>query len=517
MFPALMMVRKIIILFTFCKAFRHCWNPNTFRYTGTVSTTRSGVKCQNWYNNYPHRVSRYHVPKNPFNNFCRNPDKDENGPWCYTTDPQIQAEYCDVPKCRPPSSISSQSRRPSSINIETLCNCWSPKQAYAGHISVTSSGRSCQKWSSNFPHRTKYRPLNTNHNNCRNPDHDSNGPWCYTTDPAKRYEFCNIKQCVAGRCDPIIEITTKRTTTRPNIRSTATSRAERLSNTPTNGDQCIVEQSNNANCGISARPYLFTEKENPTCLNTALEETPCMNGIVGGSDTISDRSWPWQIQLVGSWMCGGALITPRTVVTASHCLKNTYARDWQVSAGHVNKDQTIASREPGFQRKPVIRILKHRDYNDAYQNDITLLFVRDPFLYTNYVRPACLPGSAQYNCKLHSGTKCIISGWGDTRQSSQTYDLALQHTTVPIVARTECLSMLGTGGTQVTSRMLCAGIEGNDTCQGDSGGPLICHINGYYALFGITSWGYDCGKDNSPGVYTDVIQYLPWIHTNKIN
>ena len=189
---------------------------------------------------------------------------------------------------------------------------------------------------------------------------------------------------------------------------------------------------------LSARPYLFTEKENPTCLNTALEETPCMNGIVGGSDTISDRSWPWQIQLVGSWMCGGALITPRTVVTASHCLKNTYARDWQVSAGHVNKDQTIASREPGFQRKPVIRILKHRDYNDAYQNDITLLFVRDPFLYTNYVRPACLPGSAQYNCKLHSGTKCIISGWGDTRQSSQTYDLALQHTTVPIVARTEC-------------------------------------------------------------------------------
>ena len=46
--------------------------------------------------------------------------------------------------------------------------------------------------------------------------------------------------------------------------------------------------------------------------------------------------------------------------------------------------------------------------------------------------------------------------------------------------------MLGTGGTQVTSRMLCAGIEGNDTCQGDSGGPLICHINGYVFVTSLT-------------------------------
>lgn len=32
-------------------------------------------------------------------------------------------------------------------------------------------------------------------NFCRNPDGDSNGPWCYTTDPNQRFEFCNIPQC----------------------------------------------------------------------------------------------------------------------------------------------------------------------------------------------------------------------------------------------------------------------------------------------------------------------------------
>ena len=32
-------------------------------------------------------------------NFCRSPDRDTYGPWCYTTDPDVVWEYCDVIKC----------------------------------------------------------------------------------------------------------------------------------------------------------------------------------------------------------------------------------------------------------------------------------------------------------------------------------------------------------------------------------------------------------------------------------
>ena len=32
-------------------------------------------------------------------------------------------------------------------------------------------------------------------NYCRNPDSDDSGPWCYTTDPDKRYDYCNIPEC----------------------------------------------------------------------------------------------------------------------------------------------------------------------------------------------------------------------------------------------------------------------------------------------------------------------------------
>lgn len=34
-----------------------------------------------------------------------------------------------------------------------------------------------------------------NGQNCRNPDNDANGPWCYTTDPTKKWDYCHIPDC----------------------------------------------------------------------------------------------------------------------------------------------------------------------------------------------------------------------------------------------------------------------------------------------------------------------------------
>jgi hypothetical protein len=32
-------------------------------------------------------------------NYCRNPNGSEDGPWCFTTDPDVRTERCPVPKC----------------------------------------------------------------------------------------------------------------------------------------------------------------------------------------------------------------------------------------------------------------------------------------------------------------------------------------------------------------------------------------------------------------------------------
>ena len=66
--------------------------------------------------------------------------------------------------------------------------------SYSGTTSVTATGRTCQRWDATTPHAPKY-PMSSAHvNYCRTPDDDST-LWCYTMDPGKRWEYCNIPKC----------------------------------------------------------------------------------------------------------------------------------------------------------------------------------------------------------------------------------------------------------------------------------------------------------------------------------
>lgn len=62
--------------------------------------------------------------------------------------------------------------------------------------------------------------------------------------------------------------------------------------------------------------------------------------------------------------------------------------------------------------------------------------------------------------------------------------------------------------------------------QGDSGGPLLCPYPGEkdrWFVGGIVSWGIMCAHPRLPGVYANVVQYVPWIqeqmakHARPIN
>ena len=78
-----------------------CYNGSSSSYMGHVNQTKSGLQCQRWDSNYPHKSYFNHVlnfvdgvvPEN----YCRSPDNLE--PWCYTTDPSKRWEYCNVTKC----------------------------------------------------------------------------------------------------------------------------------------------------------------------------------------------------------------------------------------------------------------------------------------------------------------------------------------------------------------------------------------------------------------------------------
>ena len=77
------------------------------------------------------------------------------------------------------------------------CYTKAAAQDYRGHVQVTASGKACQEWTSQSPHKHSRTPTNYpnsglgTHNYCRNPDGEP-GAWCYTTDSSKRWELCDV-------------------------------------------------------------------------------------------------------------------------------------------------------------------------------------------------------------------------------------------------------------------------------------------------------------------------------------
>ena len=80
--------------------------PQGREYVGTVSVTENGLPCQRWDSQFPHRHDFGDRPDDfpdgdvsDASNYCRNPDGQAAGLWCYTRDPQVKQENCGIPTC----------------------------------------------------------------------------------------------------------------------------------------------------------------------------------------------------------------------------------------------------------------------------------------------------------------------------------------------------------------------------------------------------------------------------------
>ncbi|XP_013397104.1 uncharacterized protein LOC106163931, partial [Lingula anatina] len=178
---------------TFCKNTVLGWD-----YVGHMNVTRGGFRCQNWTSQTPNRHS-FVVSNFPDAtledawNFCRNPDNDTGGPWCFIDDDRADDswESCAIPICGD-TYWHGNDCKTSHMGLD-----------YQGTRSLSRELFTCQRWDSQTPNSHYLSAddfpdasLSAAENYCRNPDHDTGGPWCYlnSTDHYT-WDYCDIPFC----------------------------------------------------------------------------------------------------------------------------------------------------------------------------------------------------------------------------------------------------------------------------------------------------------------------------------
>lgn len=88
-----------------------------------------------------------HPEANLTENYCRNPDGDHHGPWCYTTDPKTEFDYCAIKQCGELSTFLIKSWTENMTNIlrvfitsQCLCfhfNSWRESANHWTHRCIT--------------------------------------------------------------------------------------------------------------------------------------------------------------------------------------------------------------------------------------------------------------------------------------------------------------------------------------------------------------------------------------------
>ncbi|KAM8852156.1 plasminogen activator, urokinase a [Synchiropus picturatus] len=351
-------------------------------------------------------------------------------------------------------SLSKRPKRRQGVHRRESCMS-GDGSSYRGTLAESASGRLCLNWRGFRGQWGSSRGVG-DHRYCRNPD-QSLKPWCHVK-KGRRFirEFCDVPRCA-----------------------------------------------------VTSPPAMDTEY---TCGEKSEGRT---HRIVGGS-FIDVEAQPWVTAIFHrkKFLCGGSLISPCWVLTAAHCFTDgsaTNIRHLSVFTGKNPTNESNVSKEQTFQ---VEKLIIHPSYED-FNNDIALIQIRSIAggcaRRTASARTVCLPPPLT---RLPAGFQCRVAGYGQ-----QSYYGAnsryLKEARVNLMPQADCLRSAEYINL-FTNNMFCAASPDwkSDACKGDSGGPLVCEASGRAFLFGIVSWGVDCGKENQPGVYTQVTNYNKWIADN---
>ncbi|CAG9855866.1 unnamed protein product [Phyllotreta striolata] len=236
--------------------------------------------------------------------------------------------------------------------------------------------------------------------------------------------------------------------------------------------------------------------------------------------------FPWMVALLREeeiegnpiklnvYQCGGALIGPRAVLTAAHCVaKKNKSFKVRIGEWDTQHEKEIYP----YQDRDVVSMEIHPNYYaGALYNDVALLILNAPVEAAPHIGFVCLPEQG----KLFDSGRGFATGWGkDQFGKKGTYQVILKKIELPVVRSDVCQDKLRTTRLgrffELHQSFICAGGEpGKDTCKGDGGSPFVLPESpdsDRYVQAGIVAWGIGCGENGIPGVYVNVAMFRDWI------
>uniref|UniRef100_A0A9J8AZV4 Macrophage stimulating 1 n=1 Tax=Cyprinus carpio carpio TaxID=630221 RepID=A0A9J8AZV4_CYPCA len=537
-------------------------------YRGKVSTTKSGRTCQQWWSKFPHDHRRTPSAANGLElNYCRNPDSDPNGPWCYTTDPDMRYESCDIPQCKNEVCITCngedyrgqvdhtvsgrecqrwdqqyphqhiyQPENHSYWNIGILkqrrfrsgytTNCFRGRgEDYRGKVNETTSGIPCQRWDAQKPHEHPFSPKTyeckgLEQNYCRNPD-GSEAPWCFTSLSGMRTALClQIKRCAddieAEDCYNEIGKNYRGVVrkTRKGILCQKWSVSTPHKTNKTHPEANLTDNYCRNPDGDRHGPWCYTTDRKTEFDYCAIKQSEVVFNECGKRD---ERTVKSKLRIVG----GKPGNSPWTVSLRDRkgnhfCGGSLVNSKWVISTkqcfsscyvdltGYSAMMGTLF-RDPKEGEPDRQTISFTKIVCGPTESHLVMLQLETPAQFNDRVSQICLPPERYI---VPNGTICEIAGWGETKGKGD--ETVLNVAQMPVLSNKDCNPYFK-GRVRENEMCTMPFVAGVGACERDYGGPLACKNSDCWVLEGVIIPMRRCGHASQPNIFIRVSFYVDWI------
>ncbi|KAF7488198.1 Proclotting enzyme [Sarcoptes scabiei] len=238
------------------------------------------------------------------------------------------------------------------------------------------------------------------------------------------------------------------------------------------------------------------------------------------------NSFPWLAAIFNSerkFICSGALVAPKTVITSAQCVsgagesQSSSSGDDSVAESESEKLQSAANFFVRFGRH---NLNLSSVYDKAYEYDVESVEIspqfdknslENDFAILKLVSPVCniepipLPRRDDWENGYYFGNRArvLYAGWGLGHYQNP----YLRSLTAHLIPKDTCAKKFNWAPDQLSTTHLCVNPPIN-VCAGGIGTPLVAYGHSHCVLLGILSLGDHCNTPKLPLIFTKVSSFI---------